>query len=90
MLQLLIAQPKLAILDEPDSGADSDTIKLFTTAIKLLAHQGTTFLIITHYNRSITYLEPTQVHILVNGTIQQSGTKELAEQIEREGYLSVK
>lgn len=90
ILQLLIAEPKLAILDEPDSGADSDTIKLFTTAINLLAQQGTTFLIITHYNRSIEYLEPTQVHILVEGTIKQSGSKEMAQQVEKEGYLTVK
>lgn len=88
MLQMLILQPKLVILDEIDSGLDIDAMQLVASAINLL-HQtqpDTSFLIITHYQRLLRYVEPDQVHIIQNGSIVKSGTAQLAQELEKSGY----
>lgn len=90
ILQLAMIQPKLAILDEIDSGLDVDALKTVCSCLNKIkaGNPNLTLLIITHYPRILHHLPPDVVHIMQNGTITQSGTKELAEKIEREGYES--
>lgn len=84
--QLAVLQPKLAILDEPDSGLDIDALKYLAQAIEDLHQQGTAILLITHYNRILQFLAPDVVHVMVEGKIVKSGGPELAVEIERTGY----
>lgn len=87
MLQMLILEPKLAILDEVDSGLDVDAVKIVSRAVNYLKEkQGMTVLIITHYTRILKYIEPDYVHIMSDGNIVSTGTKELAHEIEEKGY----
>ncbi len=86
MLQMLLLKPKLALIDEVDSGLDVDALKLVAKAIESLRGPDRAFLIITHYNRILHHVEPTHVHVMVNGKIVESGPKELAERVEKEGY----
>jgi Fe-S cluster assembly ATP-binding protein len=81
-------KPKLIILDEIDSGLDIDALKTICIALKKLTekNKNTSILVITHYPRILNHLEPDFVHVMKDGAIVQSGTKELAEQIEHEGY----
>jgi len=81
ILQLAILQPKFVILDEIDSGLDVDALK---DICRVLANMS--ILIITHYPRILNYLKPNAVHVMYNGTITKSGTAELAQEIEKEGY----
>lgn len=88
LLQLLVLQPKVAILDEIDSGLDVDALSMVARALRA-AHQKNppmSFLIITHNPRFIDYLEPDQIHIMQQGTLAQTGDKNLAHRIAREGY----
>lgn len=88
ILQMAILQPKLAILDEIDSGLDINALKTVCDCINTIKSQNPdlSLLIITHYARILKYLEPDFVHILKNGIIVKSGSKELAQQIEASGY----
>ncbi len=87
ILQMLILKPKIAILDEPDSGVDIDALKLIANGIKkTIKENNTGILLITHYNRILNYIKPDFVYILKNGRIIKSGNHELAKEIEREGY----
>lgn len=86
MAQLFVLQPKLAILDEPDSGLDIDAVKSMAQAIHELHQLGMTMLLITHYNRILKFLKPDAVHVMAHGRIVLSGGPELAEEIERKGY----
>jgi len=88
-LQLAVLQPKLAILDELDSGLDVDALKKACKAINKIKkdNTGMALLVITHYNRILKYLEPNFVHIMKNGKITKSGNKDLAFEIENKGYL---
>lgn len=87
MLQLLIAEPQLAILDEIDSGLDIDAIKSIAAAIEYARREfGTSFLVVTHYRRIVDQLTPTYVHILVKGKIVKSDGMQLIDEIERDGY----
>jgi len=89
MLQLLMAEPKLAILDEIDSGLDVDAIKTIAAAVEYAGeHFGTSFLIVTHYRRIIDQLKPDKVHILVKGRLVESGDSQLINQIEDQGYAT--
>lgn len=86
-VQLLTMQPKLAILDEIDSGLDIDALQSIAASIqKLQTEQRTAFLIITHYQRILRYLKPDHVHVLVRGGLVQSGNATLADQLEKNGY----
>jgi Fe-S cluster assembly ATP-binding protein len=89
MLQLLMARPKVALLDEIDSGLDVDAIKTIATAIEYAKKQyQTSFLIVTHYHRIVSQLPIDKVHIMSKGKIIVSGTDALINQIETEGYAA--
>lgn len=86
IVQMAVLQPKLAILDETDSGLDIDALKLVAEGINRLRDGQRSFLVITHYQRLLDYLEPDKVHVLSDGRIVESGGQELVERLEAEGY----
>ena len=86
ILQLGLLDPSLAILDEPDSGLDVDALKSMAKAIKQFKSPSKAIIIITHYQRILQYIKPDAVHILANGNIVRSGSKELADEVELNGY----
>lgn len=86
ILQLSLFKPSLAILDETDSGLDIDALKVVAEGIEKERTKNNSFIIITHYQRLLDYLTPDFVHILKQGTIVKSGTKELALELEKKGY----
>ncbi len=86
ILQMMALKPKVAILDEPDSGLDVDGVRLIADAIRSLQDGNRCFLIITHYPRILKYITPDHVHILSKGRIVASGGPELAHKIEEKGY----
>lgn len=87
MLQLALVQPKVAILDEIDSGVDVDAQKIVADAISRLrdAH-GTSFVIITHYQRLLNFVKPDKVHVVLDGKVTRSGDMNLVRALEAEGY----
>jgi Fe-S cluster assembly ATP-binding protein len=86
IVQMAVLQPKLAILDETDSGLDIDALKLVAEGINRLRDGKRSFVVITHYQRLLDYLEPDRVHVLSDGRIVESGGQELVERLESEGY----
>ena len=86
ILQMLLLNPKLAILDETDSGLDIDALKIIANGIKNFQSKNNSFILITHYYRILKYLNPDYVHVLLNGEIVKSGDKKLALKLEKEGY----
>ncbi len=86
ILQMVALKPKLAILDEPDSGLDIDALKKIAQAINTAHKAGMAILLITHYQRILKYLKPNRVHIVAHGRIVKSGGAELARTIEKKGY----
>ena len=88
ILQMSLLAPKLSILDETDSGLDIDALKIVADGVNALRSQDRGFLVITHYQRLLDYIIPDFVHVLVNGKIVESGDKELALQLEKNGYES--
>ena len=86
ILQMLTLQPKLAILDETDSGLDVDAIRIVSKGIKMFSNENNSTLIITHGTKILKELDVDYVHILVNGKIVKTGTGELAKEIEENGY----
>jgi Fe-S cluster assembly ATP-binding protein len=87
ILQLMVLGPKIAILDETDSGTDVDALKDIADGINKVAEmQKTGILLITHYNRILQYIKPNFVHVLINGKILKSGGGELANTIDKKGY----
>ena len=86
ILQMLLIEPKLIILEETDSGLDIDALKIVSKGIRDFRNSNNAFLLITHYNRILEYLEPDFVHVLLNGKIVQTGDKSLAIKLEEEGY----
>ena len=89
ILQLAILEPKLAILDETDSGLDLDALKIVSEAVNTLVDEKRSFLIITHYNRILNYIKPNKVFIMKNGKIVKEGSKELAIELEKTGYENI-
>ncbi len=85
-LQLKLLDPKLAILDETDSGLDVDALKIVADRIESIRNQERGILLITHYQRMLDYIKPDHVHILMNGKIVTSGDSNLALRIEKEGF----
>jgi len=81
-----ILDPKLAILDETDSGLDIDALKVVADGVNTLRSKDKSFLIITHYQRLLNYIKPDFVHVLKNGKIVKSGGFELALELEKKGY----
>ncbi len=86
IVQMAVLQPKLAILDETDSGLDIDALKLVAEGINGLRDGKRSFVVITHYQRLLDYLTPDRVHVLSDGRIVESGGKELSHRLEAEGY----
>ncbi|PIR03049.1 MAG: Fe-S cluster assembly ATPase SufC [Candidatus Magasanikbacteria bacterium CG11_big_fil_rev_8_21_14_0_20_43_7] len=90
ILQLSILNPTYAILDETDSGLDVDALRTVSDGINLFRGKEKGILLITHYNRILQYVKPDDVYIMQDGKIVKSGKSELAEEIEKKGYLEVK
>ena len=86
ILQMLVLEPKLAILDEPDSGLDIDALQIVAKGINALRDPTRSTLLITHYQRLLNYVTPDHIHILYQGQIVKSGSKELAHELEQKGY----
>jgi len=86
IVQLAVLQPRLAILDETDSGLDIDALKLVAEGVNRLRDENRSFIVITHYQRLLEYLVPDRVHVLSDGRIAESGDRSLAQRLEREGY----
>lgn len=85
-----ILEPKLAILDETDSGLDVDAIRIVAEGVKRIKDESRSILVITHYNKLLDYLKPDYIHILLNGKIVKTGGMELADEIDKEGYENIK
>lgn len=90
IFQLAILEPKLAILDETDSGLDIDAIRIVAHGVNQLRNSENAILVITHYQRLLEYIVPDFVHVLYDGRIVKSGTKELAFELEKKGYDFIK
>ena len=90
ILQMAVLEPKIAILDETDSGLDRDATQTVFEGIRSLKRDDASMIIITHYDKVLEYLQPDFVHILVDGKIKTSGGKELIEHIEKHGFEEFK
>jgi Fe-S cluster assembly ATP-binding protein len=90
IFQLAMLEPKLAILDETDSGLDIDALKVVANGVNKLKSKDNAVLVITHYQRLLDYIVPDFVHVLMDGKIVKSGTKELAKELEAKGYDWIK
>ncbi len=90
MLQMAASEPKLAILDETDSGLDIDALKIVANAVNQLRSKERSFIIVTHYQRLLNYIVPDYVHVLYDGRIVKSGDKNLAVELEKKGYDWIK
>jgi len=86
ILQMAVLDPKLAILDETDSGLDIDALRIVANGINTLRHPERAIMLVTHYQRILDYVVPDRVHVLHNGRIVRSGGKELAVELEAKGY----
>ena len=86
ILQMAILEPRLAILDETDSGLDIDALRSVASGVNALRDAKRSMLVITHYQRLLDYIEPDRVHVLAGGRIVRSGGKELALELEERGY----
>ncbi len=85
-LQLRLLEPKLAVLDETDSGLDIDALRVIAQNIEQMRNANRSFLLITHYQRLLDYIRPDRVHVLANGRIVKSGGFELVKELEQKGY----
>src|SRR6185436_5775026 len=90
IFQMAMLQPRLAILDETDSGLDIDAIRVVANGVNKLRSQENAVLVVTHYQRLLDYIVPDFVHVLYNGRIVKSGSKELALELEERGYDFIK
>ena len=90
IFQLAMMEPKLAILDETDSGLDIDALKVVANGVNKLKSKDNAVIVITHYQRLLDYIVPDYVHVLMNGKIVKSGSKELAYKLEEKGYDWIK
>lgn len=90
ILQMMMIKPKIAVLDEIDSGLDIDALQVVSNGINSMMGDDFGVLIITHYQRLLNYIEPTFVHIMMDGRIVKSGDASLAKQLEAEGYRGIR
>lgn len=90
IFQMAMLEPKLAILDETDSGLDIDALKIVANGVNKLRSKDNAVVVITHYQRLLDHIVPDFVHVLMNGKIVKSGTKELAYELEEKGYDWIK
>jgi Fe-S cluster assembly ATP-binding protein len=86
ILQMLVLEPKLAILDETDSGLDIDALKVVSAGVNSLRHPARAVILVTHYQRLLDYIVPDRIHVLSGGRIMKSGDRSLAHELERRGY----
>jgi len=86
ILQMITLEPRLAILDETDSGLDIDALKIVAKGINEYRSQDRSFILITHYQRILNYMEPDFVHVLMNGKLVKTGDQKLAKKLEEKGY----
>ncbi len=86
IFQMAILEPRLAILDETDSGLDIDAMKIVSRGVNALRREDRAMILVTHYQRLLNYIVPDQVHVLLDGQIVKSGGKELAMELEEKGY----
>jgi Fe-S cluster assembly ATP-binding protein len=89
ILQLAVLEPRLAILDETDSGLDIDALKIVASGVNALRSPERAIIVVTHYQRLLNYIVPDSVHVLVDGRIVRSGGRELALELEDKGYSGV-
>ena len=90
IFQMAMLEPKLAILDETDSGLDIDALKIVANGVNKLKNKNNAILVITHYQRLLDYIVPDYVHVLFDGKIVKSGDKNLALELEEKGYDWIK
>jgi len=90
ILQMAVLEPKLAILDETDSGLDIDALRIVAQGVNRLRRPDNAIILVTHYQRILNYVEPDHVHVLFDGRIVKSAGKELALELERKGYDWIK
>jgi len=90
IFQMAMLEPKLSILDETDSGLDIDALRIVSNGVNKLKSKDNAVIVVTHYQRLLTYIVPDFVHVLYNGKIVKSGTKDLALELEEKGYDWIK
>jgi Fe-S cluster assembly ATP-binding protein len=90
IFQMAMLEPKLAILDETDSGLDIDALRIVSNGVNKLRNSENAFIVITHYQRLLDYIVPDFVHVMYDGRIVKTGGKELALELEEKGYDWVK
>lgn len=90
LLQMLLLQPKLAILDETDSGLDIDALRMVGDVVNRMRSESRSFIVVTHYHRILEHIKPDYVHVMVDGKITKSGDQSLAIKLEQDGYHWVK
>jgi Fe-S cluster assembly ATP-binding protein len=90
IFQMAMLEPKLAILDETDSGLDIDALRIVANGVNKLRGKNNAIIVVTHYQRLLNYIVPDFVHVLYKGKIVKSGTKELALELEAKGYDWIK
>jgi len=86
IVQMAVLEPKLAVLDETDSGLDIDALRVVASGVNAMRREDRSMILVTHYQRLLDYIVPDYVHVLANGRIVKSGGPELALELEREGY----
>lgn len=86
MLQMLLLEPEFMLLDEVDSGLDVDALRIVSKAVNQMRQDNRSILLVTHYQRLLDHVTPDKVHVLANGRIVKSGSADLAQEIERQGY----
>ncbi|NNJ95208.1 MAG: Fe-S cluster assembly ATPase SufC, partial [Halobacteria archaeon] len=86
ILQMAMLQPRLAILDETDSGLDIDALRIVADGVNSMRSPDRAMIVVTHYQRLLDYIEPDHVHVLADGRIIRSGDRELALELEQKGY----
>ena len=89
IFQMAVLEPKLAILDETDSGLDIDALRIIASGVNTLRSKDRAMLVITHHQRLLDYIVPDRVHVLAGGRIVRSGDKELAAELEEHGYVGL-
>ena len=89
IFHMAVLDPKLAVLDETDSGLDIDALRIVANGVNSMRGEGRSFIVITHYQRLLDYIQPDHVHVLVDGQIVRSGGPELAHELEDKGYAWV-
>ena len=86
ILQMALLEPKLGVLDEIDSGLDIDALRVVSSGVNALSNENNAMLLVTHYQRLLDYITPDYIHVMAEGRILQTGTKELALELEAKGY----